>query len=340
MSFIHKIPFFGKKPPQSASIPDLASSDDPQAALVKVINVLMLDRKEERSNKTLRAWIYFMIFGVPALLYGAVAVKASGWSPFADKPMVAVVHIDGPIAPDATASADHVIPALTKAFESDHVKGVVLSIDSGGGAPLESERIYRAMESLRKAHPKPIVAVINNFGASAAYMIALHADKIYAGKYSLVGSIGAVMTGWDVHKALAKYDVSHRVFASGSLKAMLNPYVAMTPEAEHKAQQLVEDMGTQFLSELKAKRGKTLKANVNYGSGEAWVGQSAKEIGVVDEISTIDQVVKATWDLPTKDFGPAELRLPILSASADWLSDVAAKTITKVNAATNEVSVR
>lgn len=65
-------------------------------------------------------------------------------------------------------------------------------------------------------------------------MLALHADKIVAGRYSLVGSIGAVVTGWDFHKLAEKSDVNQRIYASGVHKNMLNPFVAMSKESEVK----------------------------------------------------------------------------------------------------------
>ena len=88
-----------------------------------------------------------------------------------------------------------------------------------------------------------MVAVINNLGASAAYMVALNADRIIAAKYSFVGSIGAIMAPWQLDKAIAKVDVAQRVYASGKLKAFLNPFTPVSPEVDRKAQQLVDQMG-------------------------------------------------------------------------------------------------
>ena len=61
-------------------------------------------------------------------------------------------------------------------FRNPNVKGVVLHIDSPGGAPVEAERISTAITTLKAKHKKEVVAIINNIGASAAYMIALNAD--------------------------------------------------------------------------------------------------------------------------------------------------------------------
>ena len=191
-----------------------------------------------------------------------------------------------------------------KAFTYPNVKAVVVSIDSPGGAAAEAERIYRAIESLRKKHEKPVVAIISNVGASAAYMIAMHTDRIYAAKYSLVGSIGTMIDGWDVHKAMERLDVAQRVYASGNLKSMLSPFLPMSKEAEDKARELVSQGGAIFLADLKATRGPLLKPGVEYGSGEIWAGEEAKAIGLVDEIATLDEVISAKWGIKTYDFGP------------------------------------
>lgn len=280
------------------------SGADLQTTLQGLVAALLRDRGAERRSRILKASIYFMIFGLPFLVYlcGLIYMNGSRWFTPADA--VGVVRIEGDIGPGSrTASAAAVIPALKAAFESDKIKAVVLAIDSSGGAPVESERITNAIATLKQQHPKPIVSVIGNGGMSAAYMIAMHTDRIYAGKYSLVGSIGAVMATWDFHKALEKVDVAQRVYASGPLKAMLNPYLPMTDQANDKAQQLVNTMGKEFNDELRSLR-KALKPGVQYATGEAWGGNEALALGVIDELGTIDDVIERKWKLPAHDFGP------------------------------------
>jgi protease-4 len=213
---------------------------------------------ERKSEHRWRMLFQALVFGLPVLLgivYFLFFLSSTGfrWGPFGD--VVGVVRIEGQISSTDHASADSIVPLLEKAFANPNVKAVVLSIDSPGGAPVEAERIYTAIGSLKRKHPKPVVAVINNLGASAAFLIALHADKIVAGRYSLVGSIGAIMAPWQLDRAIAKYDVSQRVYASGKLKSFLNPFTPVTPEVDLKAQKLVDQMGTYFLEEVKARRG-------------------------------------------------------------------------------------
>lgn len=300
-----------------APSPD-STSTLPERLLDELLTELRSDRenlrtehselvKERRSERRWKVFFQLLLFGGP-VLFGVVYLlfftSAMGfqWGPFGN--VVGVVHIDGAIAPTGPASARRIVPVLEKAFTYPNVKAIVLSIDSPGGAAAEAERIYRAIESLKKKHDKPVIAIINSVGASAAYMIAMHTDRVYCAKYSLVGSIGTMIDGWDVHRAMERLDVAQRVYASGHLKSMLSPFLPMSKEADEKAKQLVNQGGAIFVADLKTTRGQLLKAGIDYGSGEIWAGDEAKDIGLVDEIATVDEVIASTWELKTYDFGP------------------------------------
>lgn len=316
-----------QRTPHSQNIaPSSASSDsvmlqliremrEQRQALQAELQIAASERKSERRWKLFFQGLFFLAPLIVGGLYFLFFLNSTGfrWGPFSD--VVGVVRIDGQISSGSPASADKIIPALEKAFANTNVKAVVLSIDSPGGAPVEAERIYSAIASLKKKHNKPVVAVINNLGASAAYMIALHSDKIVAGKYSLVGSIGAIMAPWELHRAIAKFDVSQRVYASGKLKSFLNPFTPVSPEVDAKAKKLVDQMGQTFIGELRTACGTSLKSGIDYGSGEVWGGMEAKDIGLVDAIGTMDEVVNATWGLKTYDFGPHQEGFGAFSAN-------------------------
>jgi protease-4 len=103
-----------------------------------------------------------------------------------------------------------------------------------------------------------------------------------------------------LHKAIERIDVAQHVYASGQLKALLNPFAPVSQEADAKAKLLVSQVGATFLDEVKRARSATIKATVDYGSGEIWGGQEAKDIGLIDGVSTLDEVVATTWGLTVR----------------------------------------
>lgn len=292
--------------PETNSLEGLDSPGAQQALTALMVTDLLKERRTERNWRLIRRSFYtvasVMLLAYYAYLYLGLSGKQIDLK---DGPVIGVVRIEGTIMHTSLASGDKIVPALKRAFEDDRVKLVVLAIDSGGGAPVEAERIGFMIDALRKKHKKPVYAVIQNLGASAAYMIAMNTDKIYAGRYSLVGSIGAVMSSWDLHRAIKKLDVEQKVFASGELKAMLNPFVAPTVGAERKAQELVNKAGALFNAQLQERRKDKLVAGVNYGSGEIWDGDQAVKIGLVDELGTLEKIA-LDHDAVIREYGPSQ----------------------------------
>lgn len=278
---------------------------DPAGMQLEMMRLMVRDRQRDRRFRVAR---FALVALVPTILIAGQWVQSSGpGAALSVGPQLAVIHIDGTVGA-GTDRADLVVPALKKAFESDKVKAVALMINSGGGSPIDAERINTAMDSYRLQHPKPVIAVINSLGASAAYLVAMHADEVMAGHYSLVGSIGAVIETWDFSGALQRLEVKQRVYASGALKAMLNPYVASSQAADDKAQALVGTMAQQFLGELRRTRGARLLPGVKYDTGEVWGGDEAKRIGLVDTVGTIEDLqtrLDKKWPgIHPRDFGP------------------------------------
>jgi protease-4 len=304
---------------------------DVNQALVGLAKAFVLDQHrreaEHRRAARFKRWMVGAVVLGSLGLYIALGAKVLLPAPgvTAKEPAVALVKVEGQISASAKlAAAAKVVPALTRAFEDDNVKHVLLYIDSPGGAPVEAERIMDAVAELRKKHPKPIQAVIGNLGASAGYMVALSADDIVSAKYSLVGSIGAILQSWDVHRVLEKYDVKAKTYASGNLKGMLNPFEPSTPEGEAKAQALVDEMGRQFAGLLQDRRGaKLTQPPTAYTTGEVWGGQDALALGLVDSNGTLETLMAAHPDLKLVNFGPFERNGGLVPDFLQSLDDIA-----------------
>lgn len=286
---------------------------EPAQATIAVMGVFLREHMEEKRREARWAKIKtagFLVFLLALLGYyvfignALFGLGAAGGSAKPEGDLLAIVRVHGPISRDADASAARINIALREAFEDVQVKKVVLSIDSPGGSPVEAERITSAISYLREKHQKPVVAVIGNVGASAAYMVAMETDTVVSGRFSLVGSIGAVLQAWDFHRLMERNQVGQKTFASGDLKAMLNPFAPGTKKADDKAQELVDVLGKQFLTDLQTKRKGKLAAGVAFDSGEVWNGSVAKDIGLVDANGTLDSFAAAMPELTPHDFGP------------------------------------
>ena len=285
----------------------------PQELRQEVASGLILDilqeRRSERRWKRIRRIATAALVLIGGFLYVASYAGMLGYRALPVNDTVAVVPISGTIALGAQASADAVNPLLLRLFEADKVKGIVLLINSGGGSPSEAERITRLIDEQRAKTGKPVYAACAGICASAAYMIALHADRIYAGEYTWTGSIGAIMKGWDFKAVLQKFDIDQRVFASGSMKDLMNPFKPMSEEMSGKLDALVKETAKSFIAEVKERRGPRLVGGEELFTGEVWSGRESLRLGLVDEIGTLEQVLQQNFaGMPSTTYEPKQRR--------------------------------
>jgi protease-4 len=311
-----------------------------EAVTDQLIGTLIKERISDR-RWTIAKRIFYSIFGVGFGLIGLVVyLQKQGFKIMPNSDIIGVVRIEGEISRDGLASADKLIPVIKKAFESVNTKAVILEINSPGGSPQEASRINAAIAQIRKGHPKPLYSTIDDLGASAAYLIAIHTDKIYAGNYSLVGSIGAIMTSWDFHKAKDRLDVNQLVYASGPLKDFMNPFRPVKPEEEVKARELVRSIADDFISEVKTRRSMKIKdtGGTNLYSGTVWTGREALKLGLIDEIGTVETVAYSQ-KLQIYDFGPTKQSMSFPFASS-MISDAIVQAWTQIVGETGNISIR
>ncbi|KZC32645.1 MULTISPECIES: S49 family peptidase [unclassified Rhodanobacter] len=204
---------------------------------------------------------------------------------------VAVIPIEGEISSSSRASADKVVGMLERACPNAKVKIVLLDINSPGGSPTEAERMVAAMERCRVQHHKPVYALINQMGASAAYMVAMHADRVYAGKYSVVGSIGAIMRYLDASEAAAKFGLTEHVFRSGVLKGGVSTWSKTSAEDAALNTEMVKELGNAFVDDLMATRGARLHASrEEIASGRIWTSDQALAMGLIDKQAVFEEL--------------------------------------------------
>lgn len=242
----------------------------------------------------------------------------------------ALVELKGVIAADKEASADNVIEGLRDAFKNDHSVGVILRINSPGGSPVQSGYINDEIKRLRKQYPdKPLYAVISDVCASGAYYVASAADKIYADKASIVGSIGVRMDGFGFVDAMNKLGVERRLLTAGEHKGFLDPFQPVKEQDVEQVKGMLKDIHQQFIDVVKAGRGDKLKIDTpDLFSGYVWTGEQSIGIGLVDELGSAGYVAREVIGKETiVDYTPQE----------DWYERVSKKLGASIGTSAGEV---
>lgn len=210
-------------------------------------------------------------------------------------PTVGLVFANGTITQSAGRFAgsafteDRVVQALKDAASDEEVRAIVLRIDSGGGSAQASDAIWQAVRAARER--KPIVVSMGNAAASGGYYVASGADAIVAEPATLTGSIGVFFIRPALGDLYRKLGISADVMTRGSFAAIGATSVPMSPSVRARARELVRSMYDTFLDRVSTGRGLDLERVDALGQGRVWLGESAREDGLVDEIGGLHAAV-------------------------------------------------
>lgn len=265
---------------------------------IQVLKEIAMEGLKEQRRA--RRWgIFFKLFFVGYLLLALGMMLGLGHGlesksalSTADK-VSAVVEVKGAIMDGAEASADLLIPSLRKAFENPKTKGVILRINSPGGSPVQAGYINDEIRRLKEQYQNiPVYAVVMDMCASGGYYIAVAADKIYADKASIVGSIGVRMDSFGAVAAMQKLGLERRLYTAGDNKGMLDPFLPENPAEVAHINSMLAVTHQQFINVVKQGRGERLKNNAELFSGLFWTGETAVELGLIDGLGSESYVAR------------------------------------------------
>ncbi len=247
----------------------------------------------EEQRKARRWGIFFKLFLAGYLLIILVLTQIDFDAPGLSSRHTALVNLDGVIEADGDASADHVITGLRAAFASKATVGVILRTNSPGGSPVQAGYISDEIQRLRDKHPEiPLYAVIVDMCASGCYYAVAGADKIYASKGSIVGSIGVLMDGFGFEEGMKKLGIERRLLTAGEHKGILDPFSPLDANSKRHAQGMLNEIHQQFIDVVKRGRGEALKGGKELFSGLFWTGEQAKKLGLIDEFGSASYVAR------------------------------------------------
>ncbi|WP_422071794.1 S49 family peptidase [Tranquillimonas rosea] len=205
-------------------------------------------------------------------------------------PKVGVIRLQGIIAsgPGPGRLSDAALaPLVEKAFRRGKPKAVALVINSPGGSPVQSSLIGARIRRLSEEKGIPVHAFVEDVAASGGYWLAAAADQIWVDPNSIVGSIGVISSGFGFNKFISRHGIERRVHTAGESKSMLDPFQPEKDEDVARLKTLQGQIHDSFIDHVKSRRGDRLASDRDLFTGDIWVGERAREIGLVDGVAHV-----------------------------------------------------
>ena len=228
-------------------------------------------------NKYFKSLIFLLILFL---------IFASGESTQQKGANLAQLSLSGAIMDDS-----EILEKIETLKNDEAIKGVLLLIDSPGGALSPSVEISLAIKSLNSR--KPVVAYAKGTMASGSYLGGVWASKIYANPGSFIGSIGVIMQGLDVSEAAAKLGFAEQIVKAGELKEAGTMMRKWSDAERASLQALVDESYELFTREVAQARSLDLRKRDTWANARVFLASGAKGVGLIDEVGSLEDAKSA-----------------------------------------------
>ncbi|MCT7588673.1 signal peptide peptidase SppA [Aliarcobacter butzleri] len=200
------------------------------------------------------------------------------------------IELVGPII-DVSKTLENIEKAKTDA----NIKGVLLLVDSPGGAVAPSVEVAYAIKELKQI--KPVVVYASGVIASGSYYASIWADKIIANPGSMVGSIGVIMQGVNTKELMDKIGIQTQTVKAGKYKESGTPTRKWTEFEEKQLQSVIDDTYNMFITDVATARNLDIKNYTSFADAKIFTSKQAKDVGLVDEVANITVAQKTLAEL-------------------------------------------
>ncbi|KLE03351.1 signal peptide peptidase SppA [Aliarcobacter butzleri] len=184
---------------------------------------------------------------------------------------------------------------IEKAKTDTNIKGVLLVVDSPGGAVAPSVEVAFAIKELKQI--KPVVVYASGVIASGSYYASIWADKIIANPGSMVGSIGVIMQGVNTKELMDKIGIQTQTVKAGKYKESGTPTRKWTEFEEKQLQSVIDDTYNMFITDVATARNLDIKNYTSFADAKIFTSKQAKDVGLVDEVANITVAQKTLAEL-------------------------------------------
>lgn len=253
--------------------------------------------KEKVRNKWLTAIKIIILLGIVSFILSGLL------SFFSERDFkegnVALISINGIITSErvktfgqSTASSSAIVKFIENADKNPRIKAIIFEINSPGGSPVATEEIANAIKRTNKT----TVAWIREIGTSGAYWIASSTDKIVANRMSITGSIGVIASYLEFSGLLDHYNVTYERLIAGKYKDIGTPFKPLSREEKALFQKQLDKLHDYFISSIAKNRNLPEDKVKELATGMFYLGEEAKELGLVDVLGGKEEAKKIIED--------------------------------------------
>jgi len=187
------------------------------------------------------------------------------------------INLIGPIM-----DVSEVLEKIEKAESNNNIKGVLIVVDSPGGAVAPSIEVAYAIKRLKAK--KPVVVYARGTIASGSYYASIWADEIIANPGSMVGSIGVIMQGANLSELMQKIGISTQTVKAGKYKQLGTPDREWKSYEVNELNKVIQGTYDMFTKDVADARGLDIKKRDQFANAHIFTAAQAKEVGLVDSL--------------------------------------------------------
>lgn len=251
-------------------------------------------------------------------------------------PYIGIVDVSGVIQAqtetsvfDEVAGYQHIttLEYIDRLMEDENNKGLLLRVDSPGGTVYESEELYLKLVEYKEETKRPVWTYMEHYAASGGYMISSPSDKIYANSNTTTGSIGVIMSGYDMKGLYKKLGIKQISITSGKNKDMSQ----MTDEQVAIYQAQVDEYYERFVEIVADGRHMTEEEVKAIADGRTYTAKQALNNGLIDGIGLYEDVTNAmATEVGTTEFYEPDQAANVLAQLFGKISDVKPRSESEV----------
>lgn len=225
-------------------------------------------------RRHLTVWRLLTVVGFALAIFMTVRDDAG----LSSGPHVAAVEVEGVILKDPD-----MLVMFEEIADDPDVQALIVNISSPGGTFGGGEAYFKVLRQISDS--KPVVAIMGDLATSGAYMTAIAADRIYASRGTITGSVGVIMQSANITGLLDKLGIEPEIIKSGPAKAVPNPMEELSPDSRAQLQGIIDELQGMFLQMVSDRRGKSVaELNAVIGDGRILTGTAAADAGLIDEV--------------------------------------------------------